>query len=64
MLAGLASSGETLYSRCTLDAFGLEKGSAESAVNALLHRGEVTRADGRFLIVDPLLERWLRETQR
>lgn len=64
VLAALANSDETLYNRRTLEAYGLEKGSAENAVNALLHRGEVRRADGAFLIVDPILERWLRRTQR
>ena len=63
VLAALANSEETLYNRRTLDAYGLEKGSAENAVNSLLGRGEVQRR-GRFVIVDPLLERWLRQTQR
>jgi len=64
VVAALANSDETLYNRRTLDAYGLEKGSAENAVNALVHRGEVQRADGRFSIVDPLVERWLQQTQR
>lgn len=64
MLAALASSRETLYNRRTLEAFGLEKSSAESAVTALIDRGEVQRADTGFVIVDPLLERWLERTQR
>lgn len=63
VLAALANSPETLYNRRTLDAFGLEKGSAETAVTALIARGEVQRKEGGFLIVDPLLERWLRLTQ-
>lgn len=63
VLAALASSEETLYNRRTLEAYGLEKGSAEAAVRALIDRGDVQRTDG-FLIVDPLLERWLRSTQR
>jgi uncharacterized protein len=64
VLAALANSEETLYNRRTLEAYGLEKGSAENAVTALMDRGEVQRAERRFMIVDPLLERWLRETQR
>ena len=64
VLAALASSEETLYNRRTLEAYGLEKGSAEAAVRALIDRGDVQRTDGGFLIVDPLLERWLRRTQR
>jgi hypothetical protein len=64
VLAALANSAETLYNRRTLDAYGLEKGSAESAVSALIGRGEVQRAQPGFLIVDPMLERWLQRTQR
>jgi hypothetical protein len=64
VLAAAASSEETLYNRRTLEAYGLEKGSAESAVGPLIDRGEVRRADGGFLVVDPLLERWLQRTQR
>lgn len=64
LLAALANSPETLYNRRTLDAYGLEKGSAEAAVSALIGRGEVQRVDAGFLIVDPLLERWLARGQR
>ena len=64
VLAALANSSETLYNRRTLEAYGLEKGSAEAAVRALIDRGEVQRGDPRFLIIDPLLERWLQRTQR
>lgn len=64
VLAALASSEESLYNRRTLGAYGLEKGSAENAVTALVDRGEVQRTDTGFLIVDPLLERWLQQTQR
>jgi uncharacterized protein len=65
VLAALANSQDSLYNRRTLEAYGLEKGSAENAVSALVDRGEVLRGEaGGFLIVDPLLERWLRRTQR
>ncbi|MBA3358220.1 MAG: ATP-binding protein [Thermoleophilaceae bacterium] len=64
VLAALANSEETLYNRRTLDAYGLEKGSADRAVGALIDRGEVQRTDPGFLIVDPLLDRWLQRTQR
>jgi uncharacterized protein len=64
VLAAVANSDETLYNRRTLTAYGLEKGSAENAATALVDRGEVQRADRGFTIVDPLLERWLRQTQR
>jgi len=63
VLAALASSEDTLYNRRTLETYGLEKGSAEAAVSALIDRGEVQRAERGFLIVDPLLERWLQRTQ-
>jgi hypothetical protein len=62
VLAALANSEETLYNRRTLETYGLEKGSAEAAVRALIGRGEVRRTDPGFLIVDPLLERWLRRS--
>jgi uncharacterized protein len=64
VLAALASSVETLYNRRTLQAYGLEKGSAEAAVRALIDRGDVRRTQRGFLLVDPLLERWLQRTQR
>lgn len=64
VLAALAGSDETLYNRRTLETYGLAKGSAENAATALIDRGEVQRADRGFVIVDPLLERWLRQTQR
>jgi hypothetical protein len=60
----VAGSEETLYNRRTLNAYGLEKGSAEAAVRALVDRGDVQRTEFGFMIVDPLLERWLRRTQR
>lgn len=63
VLAALANSPETLYNRRTLDAYRLEKGSAEAAVTALIGRGEVQRTDVGFLIVDPLLQRWLSRTK-
>ncbi|HEV7845671.1 MAG TPA: hypothetical protein VGO83_05415 [Thermoleophilaceae bacterium] len=64
VLAAIANSDETLYNRRTLTAYGLEKGSAERAATALVSRGELQRAERGFAIVDPLLERWLRQTQR
>lgn len=64
VLAAVASSDETLYNRRTLERFGLEKGTAESAATALIGRGELQRGEtSGFVIVDPLLERWLVETQ-
>ena len=64
VLAALASSDDTLYSKRTLQRFGLEKGSAETAATALVGRGEIQRGEqAGYLIIDPLLERWLRLTQ-
>jgi len=64
VLAALASSDDTLYSTRTLQRFGLEKGSAETAATALVGRGEIQRGErSGYLIIDPLLERWLRLTQ-
>lgn len=62
VFTALANSEDTLYNRRTLQTYGLEKGSAEAGVRALVDRGEVQRTDTGFLIVDPLLERWLRGT--
>lgn len=53
-----------VYNRRTLDAYGLEKGSAEAAVRAVIDRGDVQRTDDGFLVVDPRLERWLQRTER
>lgn len=64
VLAALASSVETLYNRRTLQAYALEKGSAEAAARALTDRGHLQRAQRGFRLVDPLLERWLQRTQR
>jgi hypothetical protein len=33
-------------------------------VRALINRGDVRRTQRGFLLVDPLLERWLQRTQR
>jgi uncharacterized protein len=65
VLAALANSPDTLYDRRTLALFGLTKGGADSGVRGLLAGGEVQRAqEGGFLVVDPLFERWLQQTQR
>lgn len=58
-LKALALSGETLYNQRTLRAFNLSKGQAQSGENGLIAEGEVIRVNGRALIVDPLLERWI-----
>lgn len=63
VLAALAAGDETLYNKRTLARFGLDKGAAESALRPLVASGEVVRTDAGPLVVDPLLERWLRRTQ-
>jgi hypothetical protein len=64
VLAALAASEESLFSQRTLGRFGLSKSGAEQGRDKLIEYGEVQRLDdGRLVIVDPLLERWARETQ-
>ncbi len=60
VLLALAQSDASLYSRRTLEGFGLDKGGAESGLRGLVSIGEVRPAgdDGPPRIVDPLLERW------
>lgn len=60
VVKALALSGETLYNQRTLRAFELQKGQAASGEKGLINDGEVVRLDGRPVIVDPLLERWIR----
>jgi hypothetical protein len=43
--------------------FEPDKSVAQQATQALIYDGDVIRVDGRFEIVDPLLERWLQRTQ-
>jgi hypothetical protein len=63
-LAALAASSESLFHQRTLAHFGLSKSGAEQGRDKLIEYGEVQRLeDGRLVIVDPLLERWVRETQ-
>ena len=63
-LAALAASDESLFHQRTLGHFGLSKSGAEQGRDKLIEYGEVQRLDdGRLVIVDPLLERWVREAQ-
>lgn len=64
VLAALANGSQSLYSKATLLAFELNKSVAQQATQALIYDGDVVRIDGHFVIVDPLLERWLQRTQR
>jgi hypothetical protein len=63
VLAALANSPHSLYSKATLLAFNLHKSTVQQAAQALLYAGDVMRVDRRFTIVDPLFERWLQRTQ-
>lgn len=63
VLKALALSGETLFNQRTLKAFDLSKGQAQSGLNGLIRDGEVVRVDGRPMLVDPLLERWIRNQE-
>ncbi|MDP9345379.1 MAG: hypothetical protein M3P44_06610 [Actinomycetota bacterium] len=59
VLLALAQGDASLYSRRTLETFGLDKGGAGSGLRGLVSIGEVRTADdGPPRIVDPLLERW------
>lgn len=60
VIKALALSEETLYNQRTLRAFELQKGQAGSGEKGLINDGEVVKLDGRPIIVDPLLERWIR----
>jgi hypothetical protein len=64
VLAALASAdatGDSLYSKGTLERFRLSKGTARDVSRQLLRSGDVTRgqARGSLLLVDPLLEAWI-----
>ena len=60
VLKALALSDETLFNQRTLRAFELNKGQAQSGLNGLIRDGEVVRIEGQPVLVDPLLERWIR----
>lgn len=62
VLAALANSPRSLYSGATLLAFDLSKSAAQQAAQALIYAGDVSSANGRLTIVDPLFERWLQRT--
>ncbi len=60
VLKALALSEETLFNQRTLRAFSLNKGQAQSGLSGLVRDGEVVRLGGQPILVDPLLERWIR----
>jgi hypothetical protein len=62
VLSALASSDESLFSSRTLAHFGLTKSGAEQGRDALIAFGDVQDLGrGRLVVLDPLLERWVRE---
>jgi hypothetical protein len=62
VLSALAASEESLFASRTLARFGLTKSGAEQGRDALLAFGDLQELGrGRLVIVDPLLERWVRE---
>jgi len=63
VLAAIANSPQSLYSKTTLLTFELNKSAAQQATRALIYTGDLARVDRRFEIIDPLLERWLQRTQ-
>jgi uncharacterized protein len=60
VLKALALSDETLFNQRTLETFDLSKGQAQSGLNGLIRDGEVVRIGSAPVLVDPLLERWIR----
>lgn len=65
VLAALSAGDESLFHQRTLARFGLSKSGAEHGRDKLIEYGEVQRTEqGALVIVDPLLERWARETQQ
>jgi uncharacterized protein len=64
VLAALAASDESLFHQRTLAHFNLTKSGAEHGRDKLIEFGELERLDdGRLIVVDPLFERWVRESQ-
>jgi uncharacterized protein len=64
VLVALATSGESLFHQRTLAHVGLTKSGAEHGRDRLIEFGEVQRLEsGALVIVDPLFERWVAQTQ-
>ena len=66
VLGALASGGDSLYSKGTLERFRLTKGSARDVSRQLLRSGDLARgeASGSPVLVDPLLEAWIAAGRR
>jgi uncharacterized protein len=65
VLAALADGAGSLYSRATLELYGIRKGSARSAYDHLLQAGEQLHRVGEDVrFVDPLLAEWIRARRR
>ncbi len=61
VLAALCASDASLFNQRTLAQFGLSKSGAEQGRDKLIEFGDVLEpGGGRLLVVDPLLERWVR----
>jgi hypothetical protein len=63
VLVALAEGRQALYGEQTLTQYGLSKGAVREAEKALRRIGDVDRRDRTVVVVDPMLERWLRQTQ-
>ncbi len=63
VLVALAEGQQALYGEQTLTRYGLSKGAVREAEKALRRIGDVERRGRTLVVVDPLLERWLRQTQ-
>lgn len=64
VLSALALSPHSLYSQYTLARFSLPRSSATDARKSLVATGELVGREDRPLIVDPLLEWWIRHRVR
>jgi hypothetical protein len=60
LVAIAQGGGDRLYSRSTLRSVGLSRGAVSDPLDVLIGSGDVQKAAGGYVIVDPLLERWLR----
>lgn len=59
VLAALSLGSESLFNRRTIERFNLSKGAAQHARDKLAEMGHLHQLDGRWQLVDPLLEEWI-----
>jgi uncharacterized protein len=64
VLAALALSPNSLFSRQTLSRFGLSKGGAQHAREKLAHMGHIQKDENEWQLVDPLLAEWIADLER